>query len=177
MGRHRICKGVQEIYGMLDFYLRKVTRGLLPFMDRNIPLPSSWEIAEILKSNIKSADLGVKITRGRSLPEQQRAIEISEPYTRVIEKYGGLDEIRDAFERWESSNPNGWKMLLDWSTKGFNGLKTMADIADNNGYSNSTTPYKLRKIYLEEIAFDIFMRYTSKQSKKLGNKSGNKLAK
>lgn len=177
MRKYRNCKEVLEIYGVLDFFLRKVTRGLLPFMDKNIPLPSSWEIAEALRSDLKSADLGVRITQGRSLPEQQQIIEISEPYTGIVEKYGGLGEIRDSFELAKRRNPVVWELMFDWSRKGFGELKTMADIAEKYGYCNSTAPYKLRKAFLEEIAFDIFMKFTSKQSGKSGNILGNKLAK
>lgn len=175
MNKHKYCKEVQEIYGMLDFYLRNTPLGLLPFMDRSVSLPSSWEIAEILKTKKRPDDTGTKIVKGPPLPEQQQIIELSEPYTGIIEKYGGQEDIRDSFEDWGGSCSEGWKMFLDWSVKGKRGLKTMADIADNNGYNNPTTPYKLRKAYLEEIAFDIFTRFVSKRSKKFGNNSDRNL--
>lgn len=164
MKKIRNSKEVQEIYHVLDFYLRKTTLGLLPFMNRNVPPPSSLEIATVLKTKNISTDLGVKIAQGRPLPEQQQVIELAEPYTGIIEKYGGLEDIRKSFENWGHSNPDGYNMLRDWSQKGKIGLRTMADIADHNGYNHSSTPYKLRYIYLEEIALDIFMQFMSKQS-------------
>lgn len=170
MSKYKNCKELREIYGLLYFHLMKMTLRLLPFMDRCVSLPSSKEIADTLKAKNRSAEIGARVIQGRPLPEQQQIIELSEPYTEIVEKYGGLDEIRSAFEDWGHSNPGGYKMLLDWSQKGIKGLKTMADIADQNGYSHSSAPYKLRDKHLGEISFNILIRFRSKQSKKPGNK-------
>lgn len=156
---------VREIYDMLDFYLRNMTLGLLPFMDRSIPFPSSREIADAIKTSKGSTDIGTRVAQGPSLPEQQQILELSEHYIGIIDKYGG-EEMRDAFDAGRHDNPSGHSLIWDWSRKGQNGLETIANIAERNGYNNSSIIYKRREIYLGKIAFNIFMRFMSKQSKK-----------
>lgn len=173
MTNYRNYPTVQEIYKMLYFHLMKMDLRLLPFMDRNIPLPTSLEIADTLRAKNRSANLGVRITQGLPLPEQQQIIELSECYTGVVEKSGGIEKIRDVIENWGYSNTNGHNLLWTWSCKGEKCHKTMIEIADLNGYSCSSTLYKMRDKYLKEIAFNIFMQCTSKQSKNLGKKQDN----
>lgn len=156
---------VREIYEMLDFYLRKMTLGLLPFMDRSIPFPSSKEIADAIKTSKITSDNRTKVMQGRPLPEQQQVIELAEHYIGIIDKYGG-EEMRDAFDGGRHSSPSDHAIIWDWSRKGQNDIKTMADIAERHGYNNSSVLYKRRDIFLGKIAFEIFMRFMSKQSKK-----------
>lgn len=157
MRKNKDNKEINEIYEMLDFYLRHTVLGLLPFMDAHIPLPSSFDIAEVLVAKRKTAgDCGVKITGGRSLPEQQRIIEVTEPYTTLIDKYG-IELMRKSFSECTKIHPDSEKLFRYWSQKGIDRFYTMADIAESLGYSDSSIPYKLRKKYLKRIAGYIYM--------------------
>lgn len=147
-----------EIYKMLDFHLRYSPVGLLPFMEPSCPLPSSQQFSIMLNSIRAQDDSDIRVLGGEDVPEAQRVIECAEPFINMIERYGGLDLIREVFQDWEARYPNKAKLLRDWSMIGSKGIETMADVAENNGFADPSIPYRVREAYLMGIAYDIYIR-------------------
>lgn len=147
-----------KIYKMLDFHLRYAPLGLLPFMDSKLPLPVARDIQGILSTLRAADDLGVRVTGGESVPEAQRMLEHVDPYSNIIDQYGGIEQIRDVFREWEKRYPQKGRMLRQWSGKGASGIRTMSDVASSNGYTDASVPYRVRRAYLIDIAYDIYVR-------------------
>lgn len=158
MKRYRNHKAVREIYNMLDFHLRHTPLGLLPFMDKKYPLPSEMDIFDILNALSKHVDAGIKVKGGNNLPEQQIILESTEPYLGMIKKYGGITPIRKVFYEFERQLPAAGKFLRDWSKKGTGNLKTVTDVAINNGYNNASAAYKVKEKILHEISYGIYVK-------------------
>lgn len=145
-----------KIYKMLDFYLRYVPLGLLPFFDAQYPLPTSRDIAEVLNALHASDDLGVRISGGETVPEAQRIAECMEPFNALIDHYG-IEKIREVCQAWEARYPNKGKMIRCWSAKDTGGIYTMSDVAESSGFTDPSVPYRVRRAYLMDIAYDIYV--------------------
>lgn len=144
-----------EIYNVLDFLLRNHPLGLIPFMDDRCPLPTAQDFANMINAMRPSGDLGVPIAGGESVPEAQRVLECAEVFTGIIERYGGVEQIRDVFRDWAARYPHKAQLIRQWSLKGG---RTMAEVVDGTGYQEQSTLYKVRKPYLMSIAYDIYVR-------------------
>lgn len=155
MRKLKLTNETIEIYRMLDFYLRYIPLGLLPFMDSQYPLPSSRDIAEALNAIRASDDLGVRVSGGKDVPEAQRIVERMEPFAGIIERNGGIKQIREVFRDWEVRWPHKAQIIRQWSLKGG---RTMSDIVGKNGYQEVSSVYKVRRSYLMDIAYDIYIR-------------------
>lgn len=148
-----------KIYKILDFYLRYVPLGLLPFMERDIPLTSTQDLTEILIKTRKARDIDVRVRGGKHIPEQQRIVEYVESQLAIIDYYS-IDLIREVFADMVNRYPDRGRFFRLWSMKGegIDGIKTVADIANVCGYADPSMPYRMREKYLKEIAYTIFVR-------------------
>lgn len=161
MAKYLRTKETEEIYRMLDFHLRYAPFGLLPFMDKKYPLPSEKDVFDILNTLSKYAGLDIKVKGGNNLPEQQIILERTEPYLGMIKKRGGIMLIRKVFSEVQKRSPAMDKFLRDWSKKGTGNLKTVMDVAINNGYNNASAAYKVKDKFLREISYEIYARRPS----------------
>lgn len=150
---------ITKIYKILDFYLRHVPLGLLPFMEHDIPLISANDLSEILMKIGKTGDVNIRVQGGKYIPEQQRIIEYAESQLATINYYG-IDLIREVFSDAINCYPDRGRFFRLWSMKGegIDGIKTVADIANICGYADPSAPYRMREKYLKEIAYTIFIR-------------------
>lgn len=158
MRKLKLTKETIRIYKMLDFHLRYAPLGLLPFMDDGFPMPTIHDIREIQSTLHTTEDLGVRVKGGDSIPEAQWILEHADPYRNIIEQYGGIDQIRDVFREWEERYPQKGKMVRQWSTKGAGKIRTMSDVATGSGFTDASVPYRVRRAYLIDIAYDIYVR-------------------
>lgn len=129
-------------------------------MDDTHKLPTSRDIIKFLSESKCSdyEDLGVRITGGLYIPEAQRNAEQTEPFTAIVEECGGVELIKEVFRDWVARYPRKGEMIRLWSAKGGGGIYNMSDVADSSGYTDASVPYRVRRSYLMDIAYDIYVR-------------------
>jgi len=145
---------------MLDWHLLYAPLGLLPFISPKYPLPTSPEISAILETEGQGVpDYGCRISGGEFVPEAERFLISASPYLDPVDEYGGIDLFHDIFNEWARVYPKEHRLLRLWSTKGTCAARTVADVSEYGGYCETSSLYKMRRRYLKQVAYDVYIRY------------------
>ena len=150
--RKKIMSGrCHRLVGVFNLFMACSPTGLGCFMSKEIPFPSTRELAEMVST--PSEDPGTRIDQNMITAYQQMIIERVEPIKRAIEENGGLDAIRRGFAYYREHDREGINLLNDLSQIGVK-FKSLQDVAK----AHNVSPYLARKHkdkVLEKIAVEI----------------------
>lgn len=156
--RKKIMSGrCHRLVGVFNLFMACSPTGLGCFMSKEIPFPSTEELAEMVST--PSEDPGVRIDYIAFAAYQNSIVERVEPIKRAIEENGGLDAIRRGFAYYREHDREGINLLNDLSQIGVK-FKSLQDVAK----AHNISPYLARKHkdkVLEKIAVEIQLLETA----------------